>query len=155
MKQETSPVLASAPSLLSPRGSDSTLTLCPSNVPIQSPVSPFRSIGQPSLLALTKNRPSGVTALRRQTGDCQGPRLTPVQTADHRFEQRFAPNAAPPDRDRSNTAQQANQITQIPKSPPAQRRSKANPRALANWIHPPRRNPRFSASRHDTIVPFL
>ena len=38
-----------------------TAPLCPSNVPIQSPVVPLRSMGLPSLLALTMNRPSLVT----------------------------------------------------------------------------------------------
>jgi hypothetical protein len=40
-----------------------THPLCPSNVPIQSPVSPFRSIGWPSLLLEIKNTPSSVTSL--------------------------------------------------------------------------------------------
>jgi len=42
-------------------------TLCPWNVPIQSPLAPFRSMGKPSLLALVRKYPSGVTGLRAQT----------------------------------------------------------------------------------------
>ena len=38
--------------------------LCPWKVPIQSPVSPFLSIGRASLLALVRNTPSGVTGLQ-------------------------------------------------------------------------------------------
>ena len=41
----------------------SCLPLCPSKVPIQSPVVPFLSMGFPSLLALTKNVPSFVIGL--------------------------------------------------------------------------------------------
>lgn len=38
-------------------------TLCPIKVPIQSPLVPDRSIGCPSLLALTRKYPSAVTLL--------------------------------------------------------------------------------------------
>lgn len=40
-----------------------TAPLCPLNVPIQSPVSPLRSIGSLSWQALIKKTPSGVTGL--------------------------------------------------------------------------------------------
>ena len=39
-------------------------TLWPWKVPIQSPLAPFLSIGSPSLLALVKKYPSGVTGLQ-------------------------------------------------------------------------------------------
>jgi hypothetical protein len=42
------------------------ITLCPKKVPIQSPVVPDRSMGCPSLLALTKKYPSGVTPLQKK-----------------------------------------------------------------------------------------
>ena len=43
-------------------------TLCPWKVPIQSPLAPFLSMGNPSLLALVRKYPSGVTGLHAQ--DC-------------------------------------------------------------------------------------
>jgi hypothetical protein len=43
---------------------DKDPTLCPANVPYQSPDSPCRSIGCPSLLALARKYPSGVILLQ-------------------------------------------------------------------------------------------
>mmetsp|Transcript_6580 Transcript_6580/g.16898 ORF Transcript_6580/g.16898 Transcript_6580/m.16898 type:complete len:210 (+) Transcript_6580:935-1564(+) len=44
-----------------------TAPLCPSNVPIQSPVIPFRRMGLPSLHALIRKKPSSVTGLKARS----------------------------------------------------------------------------------------
>ena len=49
--------------MLAARDPDMRFTLWPWKVPIQSPFAPFLSIGKPSLLALVRKYPSGVTGL--------------------------------------------------------------------------------------------
>src|SRR6056300_756916 len=61
-EKSADPVAARRAGLL--RAAPHTAPLWPSKVPIQSPVSPWRSIGLPSLEAETRNSPSGVTSLK-------------------------------------------------------------------------------------------